>query len=82
MTAVKVKETNKYFIAADAGTRPELGLGRPLVGGRVVVVGGGVTLTGSGILREVEVNTDFPIFTLKQEMDVLDFTLQLFISAL
>lgn len=33
MTAVKVKETDKYFIAADAGTRPKLGPGRPLVGG-------------------------------------------------
>lgn len=37
MTAVKVKETDKYFIAADAGTRPELGPGRPLVGGGVEV---------------------------------------------
>lgn len=38
--------------------------------------------TGSGILKGVEVNTDLPLFTVKQEMDVLDFTPQLFISAL
>lgn len=43
----------------------------------------GVTQTGSGDLSEgLIVSKASPIFTMKQEMDALNFTLQLFISAL
>lgn len=68
----KVEETDKYFSAADAGTRPELRSGGH-------EEGGGYTGRKWGIKG---VNKDSPIFTMKQEMDVLTFTLQLFISAL
>lgn len=67
-----MEETDKYFSAADAGTRPELGPGGHEGAGRG---GRGVTLTGSGELREVMVNKDSPVFTMKQEMDVLNVTL-------
>lgn len=65
-----MEETDKYFRAADAGSRPKSGSG-----GRE---GGGGALTGSGVM----VTKDSPIFTMKQEMHVLNLTLQLFISAL
>ena len=67
-----MEETDKYFRAADAGSRPKSGSG-----GREDAGGVGA-LTGSGVM----VNKDSPIFTMKQEMDVLNLTLQLFISAL
>lgn len=67
-----MEETDKYFSAADAGTRPKPGLG----------CNKHFTLSGSGELRGVAVNKDSPIFTMKQEMDLLNFPLQLFISAL